>query len=67
MMCDPEGWMLPDLLEIIACPKCKERVTLDATGTFFPCARCRVKYPVSEDIPDMLIEHAVPDPSPEKA
>ena len=50
----------PELLEILACPKCKDRVVLDANGEFLQCERCRLKYPIREDIPIMLIEEAVP-------
>jgi uncharacterized protein len=55
----------PELLEILACPQCKDRVVLDAKGEFLRCERCKVKYPIREDIPIMLIEEAVPDPKPE--
>ena len=51
----------PELLEILACPRCKEKVTLDERGRYLVCSRCRVKYPVSEQgIPIMLIERAEP-------
>lgn len=51
----------PELLEILACPKCKQKVTLDARGKYLVCAPCRVKYPVNEHgIPIMLIERAEP-------
>ncbi len=51
----------PELLEILACPKCKDRVVLDPGGAFLVCERCRLRYPIREDIPIMLIEEAVPD------
>jgi len=57
--------LLPELLEILACPQCKDPVTLDAAGEFLRCERCRLKFPIREDIPIMLIEEAVPDPRPE--
>jgi uncharacterized protein YbaR (Trm112 family) len=47
-----------DLLEILACPKCKEKVVLDSDGTHLICNNCRVKYPVEDDIPIMLIDRA---------
>jgi hypothetical protein len=51
----------PELLEILACPRCKEKVTLDERGRYLVCSRCRIKYPVSEQgIPIMLIERAEP-------
>jgi uncharacterized protein YbaR (Trm112 family) len=47
-----------ELLDILACPKCKERVVLSDEGTYLVCARCRVRYPIEEDIPIMLIDRA---------
>jgi len=49
-----------ELLEILACPKCKDRVVLDAKGEFLRCERCKLQYPIRDDIPIMLIEEAVP-------
>ena len=51
----------PELLEILACPKCKDRVVLDASGEFLRCERCNLRYPIRDDIPIMLIEEAVAD------
>ena len=48
-----------ELLDILACPKCKEKVVLDQTGTYLICRRCKLKYPINEqDIPIMLIDRA---------
>jgi len=47
-----------DLLDILACPKCKEKVSMDDAGAFLVCARCRLRYPIEEDIPIMLIDRA---------
>jgi hypothetical protein len=47
-----------ELLDILACPKCKEKVVLSDAGTHLVCARCRVRYPIEEDIPIMLIDRA---------
>ena len=49
-----------DLLDILACPRCKEKVVLSEDGSWLICKDCAVKYPVEEDIPIMLIERAVP-------
>ena len=49
-----------DLLDILACPRCKERVILSEDGGWLVCGSCAVKYPVEEDIPIMLVERAVP-------
>lgn len=50
----------PDLLEILACPQCKQPVELSADGAWLVCASCGVRYPVQDDIPIMLPEEAQP-------
>jgi uncharacterized protein YbaR (Trm112 family) len=46
-----------DLMEILACPKCKGDV--EEKGMFILCKKCKLAYPVlDEDVPDMLIEDA---------
>jgi len=47
-----------ELLDILACPACKDKVVLNEEGTGLVCARCRVRYPIEEDIPIMLIDRA---------
>lgn len=47
-----------DLVDILACPKCKERVVLNEDGTYLVCEKCRVQYPIEDDIPIMLIDRA---------
>ncbi len=47
-----------ELLEILACPKCKQPVTLNAAGTGLVCSACRLEYPIVDDIPVMLIDEA---------
>jgi len=46
------------LLEILACPKCKQAVELVAEGDYILCSVCRLRYPVRDDIPVMLIDEA---------
>ncbi len=49
----------PELLEILACPKCKEKVILDNEGKYLICGKCKLKYPINEQgIPIMLIDRA---------
>ena len=51
----------PELLEILACPKCKEKVVLDDAGSYLICQACKVKYPINDQgIPIMLIDRAEP-------
>ncbi len=47
-----------ELLEIIACPKCKGEVKLRGEGDALVCDACRLAYPVRDDIPVMLIDEA---------
>lgn len=49
----------PELLEILACPKCKGDIAPTPAADGLVCAACGVVYPVREDIPIMLIEEAV--------
>ncbi len=48
-----------DLLDILACPRCKEKVVLSEDGSWLICENCVVRYPIEEDIPIMLVERAV--------
>ena len=47
-----------DLLDMLVCPVCKERVTALADHTGLKCPVCRRVYPVRDDIPVMLPEEA---------
>jgi len=49
-----------DLLEILACPRCKQSVELSTDGAWLVCETCGVRYPVQDDIPIMLPEEAQP-------
>ena len=48
------------LLEILACPRCKGPVTLAVGGDALECAKCALSYPVRDDIPVMLVDEARP-------
>ena len=45
-----------ELLEILACPKCKSGVEWEDDKII--CRHCKVYYPVREGIPVMLVEEA---------
>jgi uncharacterized protein YbaR (Trm112 family) len=47
-----------ELLEILACPKCKGEVHLNGTEDGLICEKCQLLYEIREDIPIMLIEEA---------
>ena len=45
-----------ELLKILACPKCKGEIK--KRGMFLVCKKCKLAYPILDDVPDMLIEDA---------
>lgn len=47
-----------ELLEILACPKCKGEVKLTDAGDGLACGNCSLLYPIKDDIPVMLIDEA---------
>jgi uncharacterized protein YbaR (Trm112 family) len=49
-----------DLLDILACPKCKGDIHLNQTEDGLICESCRLMYPIKDDIPVMLIDEAIP-------
>jgi len=49
-----------ELLEILACPKCKGDIALNESNDGLVCAACRLVYPIRDDIPIMLIDEALP-------
>ena len=54
--------MKPDLLEILRCPLCHGELSLVSRTTqgteivegTLTCRKCKVEYPITEGIPDML-------------
>ena len=56
--------MIPkDLLEILVCPACKHPLELKNNGQGLKCAQCHRLYPVRDEIPVLLIDEAVIEPS----
>ena len=47
-----------ELLDILACPKCKGPVQLTPTKDGLICESCRLLYEIRDDIPIMLIDEA---------
>lgn len=48
-----------ELLDILACPKCKGSIRLSDKGDGLVCDACRLLYPIKDDIPVMLIDEAI--------
>lgn len=47
-----------ELLDILACPKCKGELELTEKEDGLICRSCRLLYEIRDDIPVMLIEEA---------
>jgi uncharacterized protein YbaR (Trm112 family) len=51
-----------DLLEILACPKCKQSLEYkpseDGHGGALLCHHCKLSYSIVDDIPNLIIEEA---------
>lgn len=48
----------PELLEILACPRCDSRPPLREEGDWLVCKQCGYGYPVVDGIPHLLAESA---------
>jgi uncharacterized protein len=49
-----------ELLDILACPKCKGDLHMTAQQDGLVCETCKLVYPIKDDIPIMLIDEAKP-------
>jgi len=47
-----------ELLDILACPKCKGKIYLNEKEDGLICENCRLMYEVRDGIPVMLIDEA---------
>jgi len=47
-----------ELLDILACPKCKGEIYLNDTEDGLICDSCKLLYEIQDDIPIMLIDEA---------
>ncbi len=47
-----------ELLALLACPSCKGPVTQTNDAASLVCPSCRLRYPVREGIPVMLLDEA---------
>jgi uncharacterized protein YbaR (Trm112 family) len=48
----------PDLIAILVCPKCKGKIDMEPDESGFDCPACRLRYPVRQGIPVMLVDEA---------
>lgn len=49
-----------ELLEVLACPKCKGELQLTVDESELRCGSCRLAYRVDDGIPILLIDEATP-------
>ncbi len=47
-----------ELLDILVCPQCKGELELVETGSGLTCNSCRLRYPIRDGIPVMLVDEA---------
>ena len=47
-----------ELLDILACPKCKGDIRLNDSSDGLICDSCKLLYHIKDDIPVMLIDEA---------
>lgn len=48
-----------ELLDILACPKCKGDIHLNEKCDGLVCDACKLIYQIKDDIPIMLIDEAI--------
>ena len=48
------------LLEILVCPRCKGELDYRKEAGELVCEACRLRYPIRDGIPIMLIDEALP-------
>jgi len=46
------------LKKVLVCPKCRGRLTVHGQDSSLDCHRCKLRYPVRDGIPVMLIDEA---------
>ena len=49
-----------ELLDILACPKCKGEIYLNENQDGLICDQCKLIYEIKDGIPIMLIDEAKP-------
>lgn len=50
----------PELLEKLACPRCRGPLSVAAEGAALDCAACALRYDVEDGIPALVVERARP-------
>lgn len=50
--------LAPQLVAILVCPRCKGELEYREPESSLVCHACRLRYPVRDDIPVMLVDEA---------
>lgn len=50
----------PQLLALLVCPRCRGDLEYRESEDALCCTACRLRYPVRDDIPIMLVDEATP-------
>jgi len=48
-----------ELLDILACPKCRGELRLNEEENGLICNKCKLIYEIRDEIPNMLIDEAI--------
>jgi len=49
-----------ELMEILACPKCKGSLVINEEKSTLECHACQLEYPVTDGIPELISDRARP-------
>jgi uncharacterized protein YbaR (Trm112 family) len=49
-----------ELLEILVCPACKQKLDLSPAKDALICQQCKLRYPIEDDIPVLIASAAEP-------
>ena len=47
-----------EVLDILVCPKCKGELRYDKDNNLLFCDKCKLRFNIINDVPDLLLEHA---------
>ncbi len=50
----------PELVALLACPRCKGKLELRPDESAFVCRACKLVYAVVDEIPNFIVEEAKP-------
>lgn len=54
------------LLDLVVCPNCRAPLAVDESAEELVCTGCHYAYPVTDDIPVLLVDEARKPDSPER-